>query len=84
MELQRPDEALASYERAIALEPHFAEAFYGRGNAFRQLKRPDEALASYAERSLSGRTIPKRITTGVFCFGSSSVQMRLWRATIGR
>ena len=47
MALQRPDEALASYERAIALQPHFAEAFYSRGNAFRELRRPDEALVSY-------------------------------------
>ncbi|MGP0090120.1 MAG: tetratricopeptide repeat protein [Xanthobacteraceae bacterium] len=47
LELQRPDEALASYERSIALKPNFAEAFYGRGNAFRQLQRPHEALASY-------------------------------------
>ena len=43
----RFDEALASCDRAIALEPSFAEAFNSRGNALKELKRFDEALASY-------------------------------------
>ena len=43
----RPEEALASYDRAIALKPDFAAAHNHRGNALRDLKRFAEALASY-------------------------------------
>ena len=47
MDLKRPAEALASYDKAIALKPDYAAAHNNRGNALRGLKRPDEALASY-------------------------------------
>src|SRR5262249_9921413 len=46
-DLQRPTEALASYDRAIALKPDFAEAYSNRGNALMDLQRPTEALAGY-------------------------------------
>lgn len=45
--LGRFDEALASYEKAIALKPDYADAFHNRANVLRELKRFDEALASY-------------------------------------
>ncbi len=45
--LKRPEDALASYDRAIALKPDYAEAYYNRGNALMDLKRPEDALASY-------------------------------------
>ena len=45
--LKRPEEALASYDKAIALKPDDAEAYNNRGNALNNLKRFDEALASY-------------------------------------
>ena len=45
--MNRPEEALASYDRAIALKPDFAQAHSNRGNALRVLKRPEEALANY-------------------------------------
>src|SRR5262249_13479008 len=45
--LKRFDEALASYDQAIALKPDYPEAFSNRGNALKKLKRFDEALASY-------------------------------------
>ena len=51
-ELKRLEEALASFDRALALEPHSAIAFYNRGNALGALKRFDEALASY-ERAIA-------------------------------
>jgi tetratricopeptide (TPR) repeat protein len=44
---RRVAEALASYDNAIALKPHFADAFNNRGLALQELKRIDEALASY-------------------------------------
>ena len=46
-ELKRLDEALASYDKALALKPNYAEAIYNRGVALQDLKRFDEALASY-------------------------------------
>ena len=46
-DLKRPEEALASYDKALAIKPDYAEALNNRGNALQDLKRPDEALASY-------------------------------------
>jgi tetratricopeptide (TPR) repeat protein len=41
------DEALAHYDRVLALKPDLAGAWYARGNVFYKLKRHDEALAAY-------------------------------------
>ena len=41
------DEAWVSYNRAIALDPADALAYYNRGAVLRDLKRSDEAIASY-------------------------------------
>ena len=46
-ELNRFDEALASYNRAAALRPDYAAAHYNAGVALHKLRRFDEALASY-------------------------------------
>ena len=46
-ELKRFEEALASYERVLALKPDNADAFNNRGSALGELKRFDEALASF-------------------------------------
>jgi len=46
-ELKRFDEALASYDQAIALKVDFAQAHYNRGNVLKEVGRLDEALASY-------------------------------------
>jgi len=51
---RRFDEALAGYDRALAVRPDFAEALNNRGNALQELKRFDEALASY-DRALAVR-----------------------------
>jgi tetratricopeptide (TPR) repeat protein len=40
-------EALAGYDRALAVRPQHCEALYNRGNALLKLKRFAEALASY-------------------------------------
>ena len=46
-ELKRFDEALLSYDRALALKPDYAEVHGNRGNALKELKRFEEALSSY-------------------------------------
>ncbi len=53
-ELQRFEEALASYDRALTVQPDYAEALQNRGNTLHELKRFEEALASY-ERALTLR-----------------------------
>jgi predicted TPR repeat methyltransferase len=45
--LGRHKEALASFDRALALRPDYAEALVNRGNALRDLGRTAQALASY-------------------------------------
>ena len=45
----RNDEALAAYDRAIALEPKMAEAYLGRAAVLKKLARLDDALASVDE-----------------------------------
>ena len=45
---------MASYGKAIALKPDYADAFYNLGNILQELKRFDEALASY-DRALTLR-----------------------------
>jgi tetratricopeptide (TPR) repeat protein len=53
-ELKRYEEALASYDRALAIQPDFANALSNRGNVLLELKRYEEALASY-DRALAIR-----------------------------
>ncbi len=45
--LNRPEDALASYDQALALEPFHAVLLYNRGRALQDLGRFEEALASY-------------------------------------
>jgi tetratricopeptide (TPR) repeat protein len=53
-ELKRFEEALASYDRLLKLQPDYAEAFLNRGDTLHELKRFEEALASY-DRALKLR-----------------------------
>ena len=50
--LGRLDEALASYDAALALEPNHAVLLYNRGRTLEDLGRLDEALAAY-QKALS-------------------------------
>lgn len=45
--MKRYDEALASYDRAIALKPDYANSYFNRAITLKQLNRFEEALASY-------------------------------------
>ena len=47
IELNRLDDALAAYDRALAIDPGNAFALVNRGNALRYLGRADEALESF-------------------------------------
>ncbi len=47
LDLQRPDEALESFDRALKINPDYALALHGRGNTLRQLQRYEDALESY-------------------------------------
>jgi tetratricopeptide (TPR) repeat protein len=51
---RRLDDALASYNRALALQPDHVEALCNRGATLHELKRFDEALASY-DRAIAVR-----------------------------
>jgi len=52
--LQRFEEALRSYERALELQADFAEAAFGRGVVLQHMQRLDEAVKAY-DRALSLR-----------------------------
>ena len=49
LDLNRPYEALRTYEIALEMDNRLVPACLGRGNALLDLQRPDEALASYDE-----------------------------------
>ncbi len=52
--IRRLYEALASYDKALAIRPDYAEALTSRGNALVELRRLDDAVASY-DRALAIR-----------------------------
>jgi predicted O-linked N-acetylglucosamine transferase (SPINDLY family) len=51
-ELERFDEAIAHYDKALSLKPDYVEGWSNKGNALKELKRFDEAIAHY-DRALS-------------------------------
>ena len=85
MDLKRPAEALASYDKAIALKPDYAEAHNNRGNALMDLKRPEEALASYdGAIALKPDFAEAHSNRGNALMDLSVRPGRRWRATIRR
>ncbi len=46
-ELRRYHDALASYDKALALVPDLTEAWLGRGNILNMLKQSEEALGAF-------------------------------------
>jgi predicted O-linked N-acetylglucosamine transferase (SPINDLY family) len=46
-ELGRPQEAIAAYERALALKPDYAQACCSLGLAYRAIRAPDAALLAF-------------------------------------
>ncbi|MBD1219195.1 MAG: tetratricopeptide repeat protein, partial [Aphanizomenon flos-aquae Clear-A1] len=47
LRLQKYQEAIASYDKAIAIKPDFHEAWYGRGLCLDNLQKYQEAIASF-------------------------------------
>ena len=50
--LNRYEEALAAYDKALSIKPGSAGAWLGRGNVYLDLKPYDEAVAAY-DKALS-------------------------------
>ncbi|MBD2198755.1 MULTISPECIES: serine/threonine-protein kinase [Calothrix] len=46
-DLQRYQDALAIYDKAVNIRPDYAEGWYGRGNTLSALKQYQESLAAY-------------------------------------
>lgn len=57
-DLQRDDEALASYERALAADPRFAPAWTNKGNILRERSRLPEAAHAFREAVAHGGADP--------------------------
>jgi tetratricopeptide (TPR) repeat protein len=47
IQLQRYQEALATYEKAVDIKPDYPQALYGQGKALFQLKKYQESLIAY-------------------------------------
>ena len=43
----RSEEAIESYDKAVAINPDHADAWYFRGNTLAHMGRSDEAIESY-------------------------------------
>ncbi len=43
------DQALADFDRAIAMDSEYAKAYYNRGSTYDKMGRLDKAIADYRE-----------------------------------
>jgi tetratricopeptide (TPR) repeat protein len=68
-ELGRHQEALAGYDRALALKPDYPEALNNRGIVLQALGRPAEALQSYeAALTLRADFVEALVNRGIACY----------------
>jgi Tfp pilus assembly protein PilF len=83
--LGRLQDALASYDRVLAIKPDYPEALNNRGTALHDLHRVEEALASY-ERALwrSSQTMSRPSTTAATRCATSNAARRRSQATSRR
>jgi tetratricopeptide (TPR) repeat protein len=65
--LDRHEEALATFDKVLAIEPQNPAALSNRGNTLAKLGRQQEALASYDRALGSGPIMPKRCTIAARC-----------------
>jgi predicted O-linked N-acetylglucosamine transferase (SPINDLY family) len=57
-DLEHFEEAIGSFQRAVALRPNFAQAHYNLGVAFAQIRQPQEAEQSYRQALLLTPNVP--------------------------
>ena len=81
--LSRQEEALASYEKALAVNPADAEALNNLGIVLKDLKRPEEALASY-DGALAIKPATEAFNNVALRSKTSNGRRRRWRATTRR
>ena len=48
-DLSRHEESLKSYDKAIELNPDYADAWYNKGNALTKLGRTEEAMKAFVK-----------------------------------
>jgi Flp pilus assembly protein TadD len=65
LRLERYDYALASYDRALSLQPNSIEALNNRGIVLMALRRPADALASYRQALDVRPDNPEVLNTGM-------------------
>jgi len=82
-DMRRHDEALASFDAALALQPINADALNNRGSVLHALGRADEALASY-DRALALQSNDAQVLYNrAMRSGNWNVSTRRSRATTG-
>ena len=83
--LRRFEEALASYDRAIALRPDYRRgAFQSRRRAQRAASDSTRRWRAATARWRCGRIMPRRTPIAATRCRSCGVMTRRWRATIAR
>lgn len=62
-DIGRPDEAIAAYQQAIALDPKHANPWLGLGTVYAEMGRPDEAIDAYQKNiALNPRSAASRVS----------------------
>jgi len=57
--LRKPDQAIADFTTLIAMDPHYSEHYFERGNIYRRLGRNEEALEDYNSAIRYGPPYPE-------------------------
>ncbi|MFZ3169264.1 MAG: tetratricopeptide repeat protein [Candidatus Methanoperedens sp.] len=50
-DLKRYEDAIQAYDETLEINPQYADAWYNKGNAFKNIGRNDEANKSFEEAS---------------------------------
>jgi tetratricopeptide (TPR) repeat protein len=80
-DLKRFEEALASYDQALAIKPDFALAFYNRGITLQSLQRFDEALTSYGRALAINPSYPDALRNRGSLLSVFGLLRRPWRTS---
>ena len=80
--LKRFEEALASYESAIGLNRHYAEAYVNRGNVLQELRRDESAIESFDHALALNPTIAQAFLARAASCTSSSTASKRWTTIV--